>query len=53
MVFRQSKLFNNVKPNSNFMQDIQNIKLDCHVIVAIYVLAGSVYIFNEFMGCVL
>ena len=31
MVFRQSKLFNNVKPNSNFMQNIQNIKLDCHV----------------------
>lgn len=31
MVFRQSKLFNNVKPNSNFMQDIQNIKIDCHV----------------------
>ena len=31
MVFRQSKLFSNVKPNSTFMQDIQQIKLGCNV----------------------
>ena len=28
MVFRQSKLFMNMKPNSYFIKDIQNLKLD-------------------------